>query len=166
MEILLLVLFLYASIGLHEWAHYVLAQRYGVRVRVFALGGPPWPIRRRWGETEFRLGLLPFMGYVEPDERALRELAPLRQARIYLAGPLANFVVALVAILALGFADHGFWERGLTTLVVAPVMLIEVLGQALSGTAPAGEVGFKAFFTHAPPSWLKDGRPPWGCGLP
>lgn len=51
LEVLTLVLMVYLILGLHELGHFLALRRYGVRVEVFALGGPPGcgeSASRRW----------------------------------------------------------------------------------------------------------------------
>jgi regulator of sigma E protease len=57
----------------HEFGHFIMAKRAGVRVEKFSLGMGPKLIGRKWGETEYLISALPLGGYVkmageEPDE--------------------------------------------------------------------------------------------------
>ena len=60
-------------IFIHELGHFLTAKWIGVKVHVFSLGFPPKLIGRKWGDTEYRIGMLPLGGYVKmagenPDE--------------------------------------------------------------------------------------------------
>ena len=97
-------------VTIHEFGHYWVARRAGVRILRFSLGfgRPLW--RRRFGPdaTEFVVAAIPLGGYVKMlDERegpvAPAELhrafntQPLsRRAAIVAAGPVANFLLALL----------------------------------------------------------------------
>lgn len=53
------------SIGLHEAGHFVFAKRYGVRVTQFMIGFGPTLWSRRKGETEYGFKAVPLGGYVK-----------------------------------------------------------------------------------------------------
>ncbi len=93
----------------HEFGHYWVARRLGVKILRFCIGfGRPW-LQWRAGETEFALALIPLGGYVKMlDERegevAEHELhrafnrKPLAtRAAVVAAGPIANFLFAIFA---------------------------------------------------------------------
>jgi regulator of sigma E protease len=106
----------------HEFGHFLVARRSGVHVVRFSVGfGRPL---LRWMDkqgTEFVLALIPFGGYVQmyddrdpvinaeapegsipADAKGYTHLSPYWRIAISLAGPLANFVLA-IAIYALLF---------------------------------------------------------------
>ncbi|MCB1155168.1 site-2 protease family protein, partial [bacterium] len=98
----------------HEWGHFIVARLCGVRVEAFSLffGKPLYKKKR--GDTEWRIGTIPFGGYVKmvgqadgkhenydemTDEEKSVSFAhkPLAQrAAIVAAGPAMNFVLAFV----------------------------------------------------------------------
>ena len=98
-------------VAVHEYGHYWVARRAGIKVLRFSIGfgKPLW--RRRFGsdDTEFVFSAIPLGGYVKMlDEReapvAEHEKArsfnqasvPWRMA-VLVAGPLANFIFAIIA---------------------------------------------------------------------
>jgi membrane-associated protease RseP (regulator of RpoE activity) len=62
--VLVLVVGLAVSIGLHEWGHYFPAKKFGVAIHKFMIGFGPtlWSVKR--GDTEFGVKALPLGGYV------------------------------------------------------------------------------------------------------
>lgn len=108
--VLAFVLALGVLIVVHEWGHYRVARACGVKVLRFSIGfgRVVWRRQRHPDATEFTVSLLPLGGYVRMlDEReapvapALRAQAfnnrPLWQrAAVVAAGPLANFVLAVL----------------------------------------------------------------------
>ena len=97
-------------VTVHEFGHFWVARRLGVRVLRFSVGfGRPIWIRRGAGGTEYAIGILPLGGYVKMlDEQdgevpeAVREEAfnrkPLwARSAIVLAGPAFNFLFAALA---------------------------------------------------------------------
>ena len=109
-NLLSFILALAILIAVHEWGHFWVARRCGVRVERFSLGfGKVLLSRTDRQGTEYSLSLIPLGGYVKMlDERveavpeALRDQAfnnkPVWQRfAIVAAGPIANFVFALFA---------------------------------------------------------------------
>jgi regulator of sigma E protease len=105
-----------ALVILHEFGHFIVAKRTGMRVERFFLFFPPrlWSVKR--GETEYGVGAIPFGGFVKitgmnPDEK----LPPEIEARGYYhqpvwkriavisAGPAMNFLVAFIILFFLAF---------------------------------------------------------------
>lgn len=96
-------------VTVHEFGHFWVARRLGVKVLRFAIGfGKPLFTWRK-GETEYVLGLIPLGGYVKMLDHREGEVDPAeagrafdtqsvgRRAAIVAAGPLINFLFAIVA---------------------------------------------------------------------
>ncbi|NCB57296.1 MAG: sigma E protease regulator RseP [Gammaproteobacteria bacterium] len=97
-------------IAVHEWGHFWVARRCGVKVLRFSLGFGKvlWSKKGNDG-TEYSLSLIPLGGYVKmldervesvPDElraQAFNNQSVAKRAAIVAAGPFANFVFAVVA---------------------------------------------------------------------
>src|SRR5256885_12096 len=101
---------------IHELGHLLVGKWVGVKAVRFSIGFGPRLWGFQWGETEYRLSVLPFGGYVKfagdnpleelpPEDRGrgFLEQPPHRKAAIAVAGPAANFVLA-VGILFLLYA--------------------------------------------------------------
>jgi len=95
-------------VSIHEYGHYWVAKRCGVKVLTFSIGfGKPLLTWQR-GETQWQLAAIPLGGYVKMlDEReapvadhelhrAFNQQTPLRRMAIVVAGPLANFLLAIL----------------------------------------------------------------------
>ena len=98
-------------VTIHEFGHYWVARRLGIKVLRFSIGfGRPlltW--RRRNDDTEYVLAALPLGGYVkmldereeavEPAERhlAFNNQRLWKRSAVVVAGPLANFLFAILA---------------------------------------------------------------------
>ncbi len=114
MNVLLTVLSFLAAIGIlvvvHEFGHFVAARLMGVKVLRFAVGfGRPLLIKRHGpDDTEWALCALPLGGYVKmlderegavaPQElnRAFNRAPAWRRLLIVAAGPVANFLLAIL----------------------------------------------------------------------
>jgi regulator of sigma E protease len=107
MSYLLAFLGFAALIFLHEAGHFVAAKAVGMRVERFSLFFGPMPIKRKWGETEYGIGVIPLGGYVRitgmnPNEELSPEVAPRayynqavwKRVVTILAGPLVNIIIA------------------------------------------------------------------------
>ncbi|WP_321148733.1 sigma E protease regulator RseP [Aeromonas jandaei] len=98
-------------VAVHEFGHFWVARRYGVKVERFSIGFGK-AIWRRLGKdgTEYVLALIPLGGYVKMLDGRVDELKPgdeqyafnhksvWARMAIVAAGPMANFVFALVAL--------------------------------------------------------------------
>lgn len=119
MSVLHTVLWFLVAIGIlvvvHEFGHYLAARLAGVKVLCFSVGFGKPLVSRRFGpdQTEWRISMLPFGGYVRmlderegpvPPAEAHRSFnrAPVgRRIGIVVAGPTANFLLAIVFYWAL-----------------------------------------------------------------
>jgi regulator of sigma E protease len=90
----------------HELGHFIVAKLCGVRVEVFSLGFGPRLFGMKRGDTDYRVSLLPFGGYVKmageiPGEAQSGDPAEFnarprwQRVLIALAGPAANFALAI-----------------------------------------------------------------------
>lgn len=88
----------------HEFGHFLLAKRAGVRVEVFSFGFGPRLLGRKHGETDYRISAIPLGGYVKMrgedpgDEEARAEDSFARKSvmarmKIVVAGPLMNLLL-------------------------------------------------------------------------
>ncbi|MBU1396768.1 MAG: RIP metalloprotease RseP [Gammaproteobacteria bacterium] len=147
MSTLYTILWFLVAIGIlvvvHEFGHYLAARLAGVKVLRFSVGFGKPLLSRRFGrdQTEWVLSALPFGGYVKmlderegevPAAEAHRSFnrAPVgRRIGIVAAGPIANFLLAIVFYWALFL--HGL-----------PAMK-PMIGEPPAGT-PAAQVGLAA----------------------
>ncbi|MEZ5066141.1 MAG: RIP metalloprotease RseP [bacterium] len=105
--LLFLIIALSILVLVHEWGHYFVARRLGVRVLKFSIGFGPELLGITHGDTRWSISAIPFGGYVKfagdnPDEGSeglsdefLRKPLPTRAA-IVLAGPVMNYILAIV----------------------------------------------------------------------
>lgn len=123
----------------HELGHFVAARRFGVKCERFAIGMGPAVASFRRGDTEFSIRAFPLGGYVSmlgavPDDqideedvgKALTDKPVWQRMIIYLAGPLANVLIA-VPVFWIFFLAQGV-EEG------------PEIGMVLDGS-PAAEAG-------------------------
>ncbi|MBI1999321.1 MAG: site-2 protease family protein [Parcubacteria group bacterium] len=116
MSVLLFIIVLVVLILVHEFGHFIVAKKTGIRVDEFGLGFPPKLFSVRRGETEYSMNALPFGGFVRifgenPEDVALDHPDRARsfvarpkpiQAAVMVAGVTANIALAWV-LLSFGF---------------------------------------------------------------
>lgn len=93
-------------IFVHELGHFYAAKRCGIKVNTFSLGFGPKLIGFQRGETEYKISLLPFGGYVQmegenPSEQtgSLGEFASAsigNRAFVVAAGPVVNLLFGIL----------------------------------------------------------------------
>ncbi|WP_404371278.1 M50 family metallopeptidase [Corallococcus coralloides] len=112
MHYLFVLLALGALLIVHELGHLVAARLLGVRVPRFTVGFGPPLLSFRLGGTQFVLGAVPLGASAnlqgmnphrsaEEDTTGFGTLGPLKRMAIILAGPLANYAVAMGLLFAL-----------------------------------------------------------------
>jgi len=102
-------------VTVHEFGHFWVARRLGVKILKFSVGfgKPLWVYRSKSDSTEYVIGAIPLGGYVKMlDERegdvskdelphAFNQQSLLVRFSIVLAGPLCNFLFAIFAYWAM-----------------------------------------------------------------
>ena len=131
-------------IVIHELGHFLAARLCGMRVDRFSVGFGPVVWARRRGETEWALSAVPLGGYVKiagmtpgedvaPGDRSAYCNQPAwRRFLVILAGPAANYLLAIALAIAL-IATMGLREPD-----PAPVV-----GEVVAG-GPADRAGLRA----------------------
>ncbi|MCS6893455.1 MAG: site-2 protease family protein [Deltaproteobacteria bacterium] len=96
-------------IVIHEFGHFLAAKLTGVKVFEFAVGFGPKLLSHRFGETIFSLRIIPLGGFVSlagmdetneevESERSFANKSYLQKIFIISAGPLANFLTAILFV--------------------------------------------------------------------
>lgn len=65
MSFLYFLLLLGALVFFHELGHFIVAKLSDVKVDAFSIGFGPALLKKRWGETEYRISIIPLGGYVK-----------------------------------------------------------------------------------------------------
>ena len=135
-------------IAVHEYGHFIVARRLGIKVEKFSIGFGPalFSWYSRDGEVEYVIAAIPLGGYVKmlgenPDEQgdeARQELSeedrvrafdaqPVwKRASVAVAGPGFNFVFAIVVYMLVGWI--GQWVMPPVIGTVAPASVAERAG--------------------------------------
>lgn len=116
MSILIFIVILLVLVVSHEFGHFIVAKKSGIRVDEFSFGFPPKLFGKKVGETTYNFNALPFGGYVkifgengddgtlteEDKKRSFTNKPRYIQAAVLLAGVVMNFIVAWL-LLSFGF---------------------------------------------------------------
>jgi regulator of sigma E protease len=107
-----IVILLGLLIFVHEMGHFLVAKYFNVRVEVFSLGFGPKLFKRKWGDTEYALSIIPLGGYVKMfgddpsaqidsvDRKFSFLHKPVGQRiAVVLAGPLMNLLFAFIVFM-------------------------------------------------------------------
>ncbi len=98
---------------IHEFGHFATAKLSGITVHEFALGMGPKIFSYQGQETLYSLRVLPIGGYVRMEgedeesdkDGSFSKKSPWKRLAVIAAGPIMNFVLAIVVITALFMMD-------------------------------------------------------------
>lgn len=137
-NIIIFLFILGILIVVHEFGHFIVAKKMGVRVEVFSLGFGPKIFKRKKNNTDYSIGIIPLGGYVKlagdnleeykhnPDEYLSKSLK--QRAAIIFAGVFLNYILGILC----------FW---LIFSVGYPALTTRV-GEVIEGFG-AGEAGIQ-----------------------
>jgi len=151
--LLIFILILSTVIIVHEFGHFIIAKRMGVRVEKFSLGFGPQLLRKKKNETEYCISAIPLGGYVKLAGDNLEEYkghkyeyfsqAPSRRFQIIFFGPLLNYILGVLLFWVIFFA-------GYPTLTTKVGGLLDGFGAKQAGI----EIGDKILAVDAKPVYF------------
>ena len=155
MNIIIFLIILLVLVVSHEFGHFIIAKKSGIRVDEFSFGFPPKIFGKKIGETTYNFNLLPFGCYVKifgenPDEESMNGPDSKRsfvnkplyiQTAVLLGGVTMNFLVAWL-LLSVGFMS------GLPSSIISAPQGSIIENQALTVTSvlpnsPSEKAGLK-----------------------
>ena len=107
------VLFFSLAIAIHEFGHFIVALKLGLKVERFSIGFGPAIWKKTWRGVEYRISWIPLGGYVmipdvDPEgtkaiegggkeaKSARRNVPAWKEIAVAFAGPAMNIVLAVV----------------------------------------------------------------------
>ena len=110
MRILLAVVLFLLLIVFHEFGHFIVAKKSGIKVNEFAVGMGPLIYSKEKGETTYSFRAIPIGGYCamegEDDEssdpRSFDNAPASKRFLTILAGPVANLIIAVLVFTIVG----------------------------------------------------------------
>ncbi len=143
MSVIIFLIILAILVLVHEFGHFIVAKKSGIRVDEFGLGFPPKVFSKKWGGTLYTLNAIPFGGFVkifgedahaeniseEDKKTSFVFKSKWIQSAVLVAGVTMNIIFAWF-VLSLGFVigvaspvDYsGFGEVRDVKLVVTEVL--------------------------------------------
>lgn len=132
---------------IHEFGHFILAKRFGIRVDEFGIGYPPRIFGKKIGQTIYSLNLIPFGAFVKvhgeqggDDDYYSFAARPIWQRILIVFGGVVSFWIVAIIVLSI---VSGVW--GLPTAVSDEnnhnLLNPKVRVAAISSSSPAKESG-------------------------
>ncbi len=87
LSILIALISIIGLVVLHEFGHFIIAQKFGVKVEEFGVGYPPRLFGKKIGETLYSLNLLPFGAFVKISGADSDENSTLEDYRKFTGKP-------------------------------------------------------------------------------
>jgi len=144
LTIVVFIVILSILIFVHEFGHFIVAKKTGMKIEEFGFGYPPRIWGKKIGETIYSINALPIGGFVkilgeELGEKVVKEdekktfYSKSKKARtaVLLAGVLMNFLLAVVAFSII------------YTKIGIPTKTEKVSIVGIAENSPAAEAGFK-----------------------
>lgn len=144
-SIIIFILTLLILVVIHEFGHFLMAKRFGIKVKEFGFGIPPRIWGKKIGETLYSINWLPFGGFVKLlGEEDSHEGSPSRNfARksvwqriiVVVAGVVMNLILAWI-LFYIVIAAQGF-------RVITPALEPGIYIAKVEENFPAKEAGIK-----------------------
>ncbi len=139
---------LIALMIIHEFGHFVIAKKFGVKVEEFGIGYPPRLYGRQFGDTFYSVNLIPLGAFVKiygeeggvDDLKSFANLSIAKRIWIVLGGVLA-FWIASAIIFSLVFLIGARIPVGDQDVVGSSDISIQIM--AVSKNSPAETAGLK-----------------------
>ena len=133
---------------IHEFGHFIIAKKFGVKVEEFGIGYPPRIFGKKVGETVYSLNWVPLGAFVKihgegggvDDYRSFSNLKIWKRVLIVIGGVAAFWLAAIIifsVVFAVG-ADLPVYDNDFQGLSNPQVRIIGV-----SPDSPASQAGFK-----------------------
>lgn len=139
---------LIALMIIHEFGHFIIAKKFGVRIDEFGIGYPPRLFGKKFGETVYSLNLIPLGAFVKiygeeggvDDYRSFSKLAIFKRILIVLGGVISFWVASMIIFSVVFFigASVPIGDKDVAGITDTHVSIIEVLKNS-----PAEAAGLK-----------------------
>jgi regulator of sigma E protease len=148
LTLIIAFLCLIALMIIHEFGHFIIAKKFGVRVDEFGIGYPPRIFGKKIGETIYSINWIPLGAFVKiygeeggvDDYRSFSNLKIWQRILIVIGG-VAAFWIAAIIIFSIVFAigtDLPVGDQDVQGLINPQVKIVSV-----SEDSPAGRAGLK-----------------------
>ena len=156
------IVFFSLAIAIHEFGHFIVALKLGLKVERFSIGFGPAIWKKTWRGVEYRISWIPLGGYVmipdvDPEgtkkleggavngeiETGKRDISPWKEIAVAVAGPGMNIFLAVVlAFILSALSADKFGELTCEVTDTIEGMPAEKAGVSFESRAPVGyEIG-------------------------
>ena len=136
--IIIALISLLGLIVLHEFGHFILAKKFGVKVEEFGIGIPPRIFGKKLGETIYSINLIPFGAFVKlfGEEKDIEDpqsfsFKPIWQRALIVLGGVVSFWIISAVLLTFVFwlgapqqisddANHNLINPKVQIVAIAP----------------------------------------------
>jgi len=130
---------------IHEFGHFIIAKKFGVKVEEFGIGYPPRIFGKKFGETIYSINLLPLGAFVKiygeegdvDDYRSFANLAIWKRVLIIIGGVVAFWIASIIlfsVVFAMG-ADIPVGDQDIPGLTNINVQIFSVAEDSPAMTA-------------------------------
>lgn len=155
MSVIIFLAVLFVLILVHEWGHFIVAKKTGMKVDEFGIGFPPRLYGFKKGETEYTLNAFPIGGFVKilgensVDEgevedvgRSFTDKSKWAQAAVLVAGVTMNIIFAWILFVAIYMIGVPTTVDEASATDVAELVATDVLADSPAANAglPIGAV--------------------------
>jgi len=116
----------------HEFGHFIVAKKSGVKVEEFAIGFPPRIFKFKRGETLYSINLIPLGGYIKEDEKSFLNKSVRTRAKIMIAGVGMNFLLSIILLTILSIFIYP-WYKGFFMGIVNAFYISGIIIVAFAG---------------------------------
>ncbi len=149
--IIIVFISIISLMALHEFGHFIVAKKFGVKVEEFGIGYPPRLFGKKFGETLYSINLLPFGAFVripgeDGEDSSLEDSRsfqgkPAWQRVLIILGGVASFWIIAVILLSIVFGmgtSQAISDEETGSLVNPRVQIL-----AVSAGSPAETAGIR-----------------------
>ncbi len=148
LTLVIALLCLIALMVIHEFGHFIIAKKFGIRVDEFGIGYPPRLFGKKIGETIYSINLIPLGAFVRiygeeggvDDYRSFANLKIWKRVLIIIGGVAAFWAAAIIifsTVFAMG-ADLPVGDQDVQGLTNPQIKVIVV-----ASDSPASQAGLK-----------------------
>jgi len=132
LTIIVFILILGLLVFVHEFGHFIMAKRNGVKVEEFGFGFPPRIFSKKIKGTIYSINLIPLGGFVKENQKDFNKQSILKRVKILSAGVLMNILLGALCLTVVSVSVYP-WYKGIFMGVINAFYLIGLILAALAG---------------------------------
>lgn len=132
LTIIVFILILGLLVFVHEFGHFIMAKRNGVKVEEFGFGFPPRIFSKKIKGTIYSINLIPLGGFVKENQKDFNKQSMAKRAKILSAGVLMNILLGILCLTVVSVFSYP-WYKGIFMGLINTFYLIGLIFAALGG---------------------------------